>query len=133
MLSSGILNPELAALLTRFRHVNTIAVLDAPFPFYPNVPTIDLTLVRGIPTISQVLDAVLPTLEVGNLVVADEFAQKVDPETVAEYVSHHRGLDTVYVPHTRFKELVGECIGIIRTADIVPYSNVIITGIGWTL
>lgn len=129
MLADGILNPQLASLLARFRHANSIAILDGPFPFYPNVETVDLTLVRGIPTISQVLDAVLPVLDRSalGLLVANEFAANVDSATVAEYTAHHAGLPTTFIPHTEFKQRVNDCIGIIRTADSVPYSNVIIT------
>mgnify|MGYP006279551637 FL=1 len=129
MLADGILNPQLASLLARFRHANSIAVLDGPFPYYANVETVDLTLVRGIPTISQVLDAILPTLDHSalGLLVANEFAANVDASTVAEYTSHHASLPTTFIQHIEFKQRVNDCIGIIRTADTTPYSNVIIT------
>jgi len=29
----GIINGQLASLLARFRHVNSIAIVDGPFPF----------------------------------------------------------------------------------------------------
>lgn len=129
MLADGILNPALASLLARFRHANSLAVLDGPFPYYENIETVDLTLVRGIPTISQVLDAILPALDHSalGLLVAHEFAANVDAATVAEYTTHHAGLPTTFIPHIEFKQRVNDCVGIIRTADTVPYSNVIIT------
>ena len=63
MITTGVINGQLASLLARFRHVNTIAIVDGPFPTYPNVETVDLALVMGVPTIPQVLDAILPLLD----------------------------------------------------------------------
>lgn len=126
MLVDGILNPPLAALLARFRHANAIAILDAPFPSYPGIETIELILIRGVPTIPQVLDALLPRLEVTDLVMAEEFTTQVDPATQVDYRSHHGGLPIEWVPHSEFKVRVGDCLGIVHTGDPVPYSNVIL-------
>ncbi len=126
MLVDGILHPGLASLLARFRHANSIAILDAPFPSYPGVHTIDLILERGIPTIPQVLDALLPRLQISGIVMAEEFTTHVDAQTQADYRAHHQGIATEWVPHARFKEMVGGCLGIIHTGDPVPYSNVIL-------
>lgn len=126
MLIDGILNPQLASLLARFRHANSLAILDAPFPTYPGVETVDLVLVRGVPTISQVLDALLPRLDVTDIVMANEFTTHVNEQTQAEYRSHHGDLSVEWVAHSTFKTMVGECLGIIHTGDTVPYSNVIL-------
>lgn len=126
MLINGIVNPQLAALLARFRHANSIAVLDGPFPTYPDVETIELVLDRGIPTIPQVLDVILPRLDITSIVMAEEFTTDVDPAIQDEHRSHHRGLDIEWVSHTNFKQMVGQCLGIVHTGDTVPYSNVIL-------
>jgi D-ribose pyranase len=112
--------------LARFRHVNTIAIVDGPFPTYPNVETIDLALVMGTPTVGQVLDAILPHLDLTGMYLAAEFEAKVDAKTVAEYKKHHGGLKTTIIPHEDFKVKVGETLGIIHTGDAVPYSSVIL-------
>lgn len=126
MLVDGILNPQLAQLLARFRHANSIAILDAPFPSYPEVETVELILVRGVPTIPQVLDALLPRLQVTDLVMAEEFTSHVDAQTQADYRAHHLDLPIEWVPHAEFKQMVGQCLGIVHTGDPVPYSNVIL-------
>ena len=64
MIKDGILHPQLASLLARFRHVNAIAIVDGPFPTYPNVETIELAIKMGWPTIPQVLDEILPHLQI---------------------------------------------------------------------
>ena len=126
MITTGVINGQLASLLARFRHVNTIAIVDGPFPTYPNVETVDLALVMGVPTIPQVLDAILPLLDLTGLYLAAEFSQKVPEDIVAQYVAHHRGLPTEVIPHEDFKVKVGQTLGIIHTGDAIPYSSVIL-------
>ena len=121
-----IINGPLASLLARFRHANTIAILDGPFPTYPLVETIDLSIVLGWPSIPQVLEAILPMLDLTGLYLAEEFSAQVDSKTVQEYKMHHRGLTTELISHADFKERVGHCLGIIHTGDAVPYSSVIL-------
>ena len=76
MIQGGIINGQLASLLARFRHVNTIAIVDGPFPTYPNVETIELGVVMGLPTIPQVLDAILPHVDPTGIYLAAEFEAK---------------------------------------------------------
>lgn len=76
----------------------------------------------GWPTIPQVLDAILPMLELTGLYLAEEFSTQVDPKTLDEYLRHHGGLPTEVIPHNGFKERVDQCLGIIHTGDPVPYS-----------
>lgn len=126
MIKNGIINGDLASLLARFRHMNTIAVVDGPFPTYSNVETIDLALIMGQPTVSQVLDAILPHLDLTGIYLAAEFDAKVDPVKVAEYKTHHRGLPTTVIPHSDFKVKASQALGIIHTGDDIPYSSVIL-------
>jgi D-ribose pyranase len=126
MIQGGIINGQLASLLARFRHVNTLAIVDGPFPTYPNVETIELGIVMGLPTIPQVLDAILPHVDPTGIYLAAEFESKVDAAMVAQYKKHHRGLETTVIPHEEFKVKVGQSLGIIHTGDGVPYSSVIL-------
>ena len=121
-----IWHPQLASLLARFRHANAIAVLDAPFPSYPDVETVDLIVRRGLPTIPDLVDLILAEHEVSSVVMADEFRQHVDAATQADYLSHLGDLPVEWIPHVDFKAEVGRCLGIVHTGDPVPYSNVIL-------
>ena len=121
-----IVNPQLASLLARFRHANAIAILDAPFPSYPDVETVELILARGIPTIPQVVDVILAEHEVTSVVMAHEFQKVVDTPTQEDYLSHLGDLPVEWIPHVDFKRRVGTCLGIVHTGDPVPYSNVIL-------
>jgi D-ribose pyranase len=121
-----IWHPQLASLLARFRHANAIAVLDAPFPSYPDVETVDLIVRRGLPTIPDLVDLILAEHEVSSVVMAEEFRQHVDAATQADYLSHLGELPVEWIPHVDFKAEVGRCLGIVHTGDPVPYSNVIL-------
>ncbi len=121
-----IWHPQLASLLARFRHANAIAVLDAPFPSYPDVETVDLIVRRGLPTIPDLVDLILAEHEVSSVVMAEEFRQHVDAATQADYLSHLGDLPVEWIPHVDFKVEVGRCLGIVHTGDPVPYSNVIL-------
>jgi D-ribose pyranase len=121
-----IWHPQLASLLARFRHANAIAVLDAPFPSYPDIETVDLIVRRGLPTIPDLVDLILAEHEVSSVVMAEEFRLHVDGATQQDYLSHLRDLPIEWIEHVKFKEEVGRCLGIVHTGDPVPYSNVIL-------
>ena len=126
MLISGIINGQLASVLARFRHVNTLAIVDGPFPSYPGVELVDLALIKGFPTIPNVLDAILPLLDLSGLYLANEFCEKVDAPTVAKYKKHFENIPINLIPHEEFKIKVGQALAIIHTGDAVPYSSVIL-------
>ena len=126
MLTSGIINGQLASVLARFRHVNTLAIVDGPFPSYPGVELVDIALIKGFPTIPNVLDAILPLLDLSGLYLANEFSEKVDAPTVAKYKKHFENIPINLIPHEEFKIKVGQALAIIHTGDAVPYSSVIL-------
>lgn len=122
----GIINGQLASLLARFRHVNSIAIVDGPFPSYLNVETVDLAVKKGFPTIPQILDLILPELELSGVVMAKEFEATVEKATVDSYRSYLKGLPIQVIDHEDFKVKVGNTLGIIHTGDPIPYSSVIL-------
>ncbi len=128
MLKHGILNPALLELLGRFRHTNTIVIADRGFPSWPSVPTIDLSLTDNIPTVEQVLLAILPACQVGAAFRAKEFKSHNPAATVsaAEKLLRTHGISLTYEKHLDFKKRVPACIGLIRTADTNPYANIIL-------
>ena len=126
MLINGIINGQLASVLARFRHVNTLAIVDGPFPSYPDVELVDLALVKGFPTIPDVLNAILPLLDITGIYLANEFSQKVDSKTVNMYKKVYESIPTILIPHEEFKVKVGQSLAIIHTGDAVPYSSVIL-------
>jgi D-ribose pyranase len=129
MLISGIINPDLASLLARVRHTNMLVVADAAFPYWPQIETVDLSLTRGIPTILQVLDAILPNFKTGEIYMAEEFLTSNDEATQGGFAKACRGVQQLFLPHVEFKKSVPHAIGLIRTGDTTPYGNLILVSV----
>ncbi len=129
MLINGIINPQLLSLISRIRHTNTLVIADAAFPFWNMIETVDLTLVRGVPTIPQVLDALLPNWKCGDIWMAEEFLS-TNPEEVQEtFESCCRGIRRQFEPHLTFKKRVPSAIGLIRTGDTTAYGNMVLESV----
>jgi D-ribose pyranase len=126
MLKSGILNPALLSLLARVRHTNTLVIADRGFPSWPQLETVDLSLVDDIPTVLQVLDALRPNFVIGRVFAAEEFKEHNAAAVVTALSSRLAGAPLVFEPHAAFKQRVPHAIGLVRTADTIPYSNLII-------
>lgn len=126
MLKSGILNPHLLSLLARVRHTNTLVIADRGFPFWPELETIDLSLVDGVPTVLQVLAAVRENFVVAEAFMAEEFLRANPPATRRVFAGAFRGAKLTYEPHVAFKRRVPGVIGLIRTGETAQYANVIL-------
>jgi D-ribose pyranase len=126
MLKNGILNPRINSLLARVRHTNTLVIADRGFPFWPGLETVDISLVDGLPTVLQVLNAIRANFVIGNAWMAKEFLKHNDAKTRAAFAAALRGIHVAHENHVTFKKRVPLAIGLIRTGDIVPYANVII-------
>jgi D-ribose pyranase len=81
MLKSGILNPAINSLLSRVRHTNTLVIADRGFPFWPEIETVDISLVDDLPRVLDVLAAIRKNFVIGNAIMADEFRSANGPET----------------------------------------------------
>src|SRR5688572_31301988 len=88
MLKNGILNPQLLNLLARFRHTNTLVIADRGFPFWPQIETVDISLVDDVPTVLQVLSAVRNQCVIGKVWMAKEFLKSNGKETQARSEEH---------------------------------------------
>src|SRR5262245_37645701 len=126
MLKSGILNPHIQSLLARVRHTNTLVIADRGFPFWPQVETIDISLVDDVPTVLQVLAAIRQSFVVGRVWMAEEFLSHNSGETAARYTEALAGTAIIYEPHIDFKRRVPLAIGLIRTGDTTQYANLIL-------
>ena len=129
MIIEGIINPHVQHLLCRVRHTNTLVIADAAFPFWPDIQTVDLTLIRGIPTIPQVLEAILPNFKAGAVHMAEEFKANNPPETQELFRNSCRGVQMNFEPHIEFKKRVPHAIGLVRTGDTTAYGNLILVSV----
>ena len=126
MLKTGILNPHVLALLARVRHTNTLVIADRGFPFWPQIETVDLSLVDNIPTVLDVLQALRPNFIIGKAWMAREFERENTKATRMKFAAALAGVPFTFEPHIEFKQRVPQAIGLIRTGDSVQYANVIL-------
>lgn len=125
MLRTGILNPRLLDLLARVRHTNTLVIADRGFPFWPQIETVDLSLVDDVPTVPQVLAAIRANFVIGPVWAAEEFKAHNTPDKLAD-LQALAGPQLCFEPHVEFKQRVPHAIGLIRTGDTTQYANLII-------
>ena len=126
MLKTGILNPRILELLARVRHTNTLVIADRGFPFWPQIETVDISLVDDVPSVLQVIAAVRGSCVIGKAWMAKEFLKANDDRTRARFVSALKGASVKFEPHVDFKKRVPTAIGLIRTGDTTQYGNVIL-------
>ena len=126
MLKTGILNPSINSLLSRIRHTNTLVIADRGFPFWPQIETIDISLTDDIPRVLDVVQALRKNFVVSQFFMAEEFLQVNPAEVKAVFAGALEGVPVMYEPHVIFKKRVPNSIGLIRTADTIPYANLIV-------
>lgn len=126
MLRNGILNPAINSLLSRVRHTNTLVIADRGFPFWPQIETVDISLVDDVPRVLDVLRAIRSNFVVGQAFMAEEFLASNGPDTRSEFERGLSGIPVVFEPHVEFKKRVPRAIGLIRTGETVQYANVIV-------
>ncbi len=126
MLKTGILNPRLLDLIARIRHTNTLVIADRGFPFWPQIETVDISLMDDVPTVLQVLNALRGSCTFGKAWMAKEFLRANDKRTQASFVAALKGSSVKFESHGEFKKRVPNAIGLIRTGDTTQYGNVIL-------
>jgi D-ribose pyranase len=126
MLKSGILNPQILSLLARVRHTNTLVIADRGFPFWPQIETVDISLVDGVPRVLEVLQAIRANYVIGHAWMAEEFNGANSKRTREEFGVAFEGVPLSFEPHVELKKRVPHAIGLIRTGDTIQYANMIL-------
>lgn len=126
MIHTGILNPLVASLLRRVRHTNTLVIADRGFPSWKGLETVDLSLVDGIPTVPQVLQAISADYVIGKAWMAEDFLTNNPTELHELFSSSLGGLKISHEPHNDLKLRVPGAVGLIRTGDTTQYANIVL-------
>jgi D-ribose pyranase len=126
MLKSGILNHSINSLLSRVRHTNTLVIADRGFPFWPQIETVDISLIDGIPSVLDVLNAIRQNFVVGKAWMAEEFLANNSKAVTDQFAASLEGVTLVHEPHVDFKRRVPLVIGLIRTGDTIQYANMVL-------
>lgn len=125
MKKGGILNDKLNWVLARLGHGDRIVIADCGLPI-PNGPLrVDISLVPGIPSFRDVVQAIAQEMEVQRLFVAKEM-EHYNRGHLDFLRSLFPGVPLEMVSHEKLKELVREAKAVIRTGEATPYANVIL-------
>jgi D-ribose pyranase len=126
MLTGKIVNPHLLSLLARVRHTNALVIADRGFPYWPEIETVDISLVEDVPTVLQVLGAIRAQFRVASAFMAKEFLEQNTPQIQQLFAEALKGIPTQHEAHVEFKKRVPKAIGLIRTGDTVQYANMVL-------
>lgn len=123
----GVLNAELNHAIASMGHTDVLVVTDAGYPIPEDAWRIDLALMRGVPGLYEVLEAVHGELIPERIMYADDVSEmnpEMDERLRDLYDGSGAELETI--PHEEVLEYGREAKAIIRTGDFVPWGNVVI-------
>jgi len=129
MVIEGFINPQVLSLVSRIRHTNSLVIADAAFPYWPQIETVDVSLVKGVPTVLQVVEALLANWKCGEIIMAEEFNSHNQRKHRDAFKRACRGVPMTFEPHLEFKRRVPQAIGLIRTGDTTAYGNMILISV----
>lgn len=130
MKKTGILHPEIAQVIARLGHGDSLVIADAGLPIPKLVRRIDLALSPGVPPFLPVLEAVLAEIHVESAILAEELP-KASPDFYGQ-LAGRISFPTIFLPHEQVKEETQKAVAVIRTGEFTPYANIILkAGVGF--
>ncbi len=121
MKRGGILNAALNHAISGLGHGDLVVVADRGLPVPPGVPLVDLALVAGIPSFTDVVDALVEEVVFEGCTAASESAG-----APAEALIGSRFDDVEFVAHAELKRRSASARLFVRTGDQTPYANVVL-------
>ena len=125
MKKKGILNAQLAGLIAALGHKDTFLIGDTGMPIPKGVEIVDLVVTAGVPTFTQVMDAILEEAVVEGYTIATEIHEN-NPQLDAYIKEKLPGCEVCEVPHEELKKMTQGCKFAVRTGEFTPYPNVIL-------
>ena len=103
--------------LTKLRHTDKMVICDAGFPIPKDATVVDVSLIAGVPTLPQVLKAVL------NEIIMEE-ANKEYYDFVKETFKDKQKYSEVSMPE--FQKMTADAKFYVRTGELAPCSNIML-------
>jgi D-ribose pyranase len=122
----GILNRDIAALISCQGHGDLLMVADAGFAIPQGIKVIDLSITENVPSVMDVLRELGKYFSVEKIFMSRE-TRELNPSHF-RMVSHIFGdhVEVEDMAHKDLKQLSREVKGVIRTGDFTSYGNVIL-------
>jgi D-ribose pyranase len=125
MKRGGVLSPALSHLLASTGHSDYFTICDRGFPVPEGPERIDLALVDDIPTVLDVLAAVIAEWSVDRILITHEM-DAISRDRVAEMQALLGDVPFERVSHGQLKRLAQTARATVRTGDTVSYANIIV-------
>ncbi|KGP72379.1 D-ribose pyranase [Pontibacillus yanchengensis] len=126
MKKNGMINSDIASVLARLGHTDTIVIADCGLPIPEHVPRIDLSITKGTPSFIEVLEAVLDDMEVEKMTLAYEMEMH-NPSLHQNLLKRCNQYTMDFLSHDVLKEATNDAKVVIRTGEASPFANVILT------
>ncbi|KQX24537.1 D-ribose pyranase [Variovorax sp. Root434] len=124
MKRTALLHAELSHVIASLGHGDMLVLGDAGLPIPDGPRRIDLAVARGVPLLTDVLQAVLSEMQVESIVVADEALG--DAKKLPPWYPQSLGIAPQTVSHEEFKRRSAKARAIVRTGECTPYANIIL-------
>lgn len=125
MKKQGIINKQLAGLIAGLGHKDTFMIADGGMPIPKGIEIVDLALCGGVPTFTQVMEAVLDETEIEAYTIAEEIIVK-NPELLGYIKGKLSQTEEIMISHLELKEETKQIKFAIRTGEFTPYPNIIL-------
>ena len=126
----GIINASISTVIAHLEHSDMLTVADAGLPIPPTTQRIDLALKPGVPSFLETLEIVLTEMFVEKAYVSVDILTK-SPHIYSGIQKLLGDTPIETLPHQDFKLLSGSTKAIIRTAEFMPFANVILVAGAW--
>lgn len=144
MLNTTLLHPDILRILARSGHHSQVLIADGNYPAEnargPRAELVSLQLTPGVPTVAQVLEAILGTVRIDEVHTmgvdrSDSYAAATpgDPPVWAEYrrILAAAGSSCTLEPILKwdfYKAVASEAhVLTIQTADTAPWANLLLS------
>lgn len=137
MKRTALLHADLSRVIASLGHGDMLVIGDAGLPIPAGPERIDLALMRGVPSLAQVLAAVLSEMQVESAVIATEAmsggagtkageASAAPPSWYPACLPAPATLD-----HEAFKAFTARARAVVRTGECTPYANIVLVAGVW--
>ncbi len=122
----GIINRNIAAVISEQGHNDLLMVVDAGFAIPTEVEVIDISMAENKPMVLDFLAELRKFFSVEKMIMANQ-TKEMNP-TLFEGISKSfgEGVEIETVDHAELKEMAKTVKAVIRTGDFTAYGNVIL-------
>ena len=126
MLEIGIINRELARIISQQGHGDWLMITDAGFAIPKDADVLDISLTENVPTVPDLLTVLSKFFSVEKMILAKQTSD-INPKLFNRITrSFGENVEVELVDHISLKEISKKSKSIIRTGDFTAFGNVIL-------